>query len=220
MFNPWIHLPHTAPLVLSLDKEILDAFNRRIQTQFAFHFGLYPEPFIGNPGAPIVFLGLNPGLNPNNVATPTNPQLLQAYYDNLNHHNREYPMYLLDPSIGGEGYTWWTRRLRPLLHLFPQQYIAQHIFVVEYFPYHSHKWSYRTPKIPSQAYTFWLVRQAIQRESIIILMRSHALWNAAIPELSQYLHCYRLNSTQNITISRNNCPQGFPVIIKRLEQVL
>jgi len=70
--------------------------------------------------------------------------------------------------------------------------------------------------IPSQAYSFYLVQQAMKRNALIIQMRSRRVWQNAIPELSDYRHYYVLKNPQNPVVSENNCPDGYPEILKRL----
>ena len=67
-------------------------------------------------------------------------------------------------------------------------------------------------KLYSQQYSFNLVRQAVQRKAMIVMMRSAKPWGQAVPELGDYTNLFALNSAQNVTISRKNCPEGFGII--------
>jgi hypothetical protein len=63
--NPWCHLPDEAPFVLPGDKERIDEFNERVgatSKSFLQITKLLPEPFIGDPNAPVVLLSNNPGV--------------------------------------------------------------------------------------------------------------------------------------------------------------
>jgi hypothetical protein len=218
MENPWLHLPNAAPHVLASDRDVILRFNATASVEHVIHTEMYPEPFIGLADAPVMFLGLNPGALKGQHQPPTNPILLQAYGDNLQHAAADIPFYLLNPAIGGGGYHWWTTKLRPLLRHYDERFLAQHIFSAEYFPYHSHRWSYRLPFLESQRYTFYLVQQAIERGAVIIAMRSYRLWIDVIPALASYPHLYRLKSAQNVIISPNNCPDGFKKIVEILDK--
>jgi len=217
MDNPWLNLPTQAPYLLASDCDAIGSFNATASANHTIHTEMYPEPFIGLPHAPVVLLGLNPGAAKEELQPPKNPILLQAYADNLQHIITDIPFYLLNPAIGGAGYRWWTTKLRPLLRRYDEHFLARHLFVVEYFPYHSHRWSYRLPFVESQHYTHYLVQQAIERGAVIIVMRSYRLWIQAVPHLASYPHMYRLNSPQNVIISPNNCPNGFAKIVEILD---
>jgi len=217
MHNPWIQLPTEAPYLLACDRDAIIRFNVTASNDHAIHTEMYPEPFIGLPSAPILFLGLNPGALKAQLQPPTHPILLQAYTDNLHHIITDIPFYLLNPAIGGGGYRWWTTKLRPLLQRYGEHFLARHIFAVEYFPYHSYRWSYRVPFVESQYYTHYLIQHAMERNAVIIIMRSYKLWTHAIPDLASYAHMYKLNSPQNVIISPNNCPDGFTKIVQVLD---
>jgi hypothetical protein len=61
-----------------------------------------------------------------------------------------------------------------------------------------------------------LVRQAIERGAIIVILRSEKLWYEAVPELVRYQQLYRLRSVQNVMITPNNCPEGYDRILAEL----
>lgn len=176
MDSPWLYVPAEAPYLLASDHNAIVRFNSTASIDHTVHTEMYPEPFIGVPQAPVIFLGLNPGALKGQFQPPTNPILLQAYADNLRHTRTDMPFYLLNPAIGGGGYRWWTAKLRPLLQRYEERFLAQHIFSAEYFPYHSHRWSYRLPRVESQGYTYYLVQQAMERGAAIIVMRSYHRW--------------------------------------------
>jgi hypothetical protein len=64
----------------------------------------------------------------------------------------------------------------------------------------------------SQRYGWQLVRNAMKRQSVIVVMRSKRLWFGAIPELETYPRIYELRNVQNVTISPGNCPKAWPLI--------
>jgi len=70
--------------------------------------------------------------------------------------------------------------------------------------------------VPSQEYGFALVRDAIARDAVIVVMRSLARWLAAVPELAGYSRRFGLRSVQNVTISPKNCPDGYAAVIDAL----
>ena len=54
--------------MLREDADEIERFNAKARYDHAFHLDLIPEPFIGNPAAPVVLLNLNPGFG--TVAVP------------------------------------------------------------------------------------------------------------------------------------------------------
>ncbi len=60
------------------------------------------------------------------------------------------------------------------------------------------------------------MRQALARGAVVVLLRSARLWLTAVPELAGYARLYPLRSTQNSTLSRRNCPEGFEAVIEAL----
>jgi hypothetical protein len=78
MRNPWLELPHQAPYVLADDADAIERFNRtasarRQADRTWLHLELLPEPFLGDPAAPIVVLSLNPGYSPDDAAWHAGP---------------------------------------------------------------------------------------------------------------------------------------------------
>ena len=93
--------------------------------------------------------------------------------------------------------------------------IANEVCCIEYFPYHTKKFKPLKQILKSQKYGFELVKDAISRNALIIIMRAKNVWLKAVPELKNY-HYYALNSFLNVTISRKNLPGGFERIIEAL----
>jgi hypothetical protein len=189
--NPWPALAPTDPYILEEDTQAVLAFNRgpHAGPDVAFHLDLLPEPFLGNPTAPIVLLNLNPGFDasedPHWHAVPEFRDLSRA---NLRHDpSLGYPFFLLDPRLAASGGgKWWRKRLRPLLETCGQEAVSTALLCVEYLPYHSRHFSGRTPQVPSQRYAFSLVQSAVDRGAVIIALRSAAKWHAAVPALASY----------------------------------
>jgi hypothetical protein len=67
--------------------------------------------------------------------------------------------------------------------------------------------------VPSQRYSFELVEQAIERNAIVVLMRSSSLWLPAVPALATYRRLLRVRSVQNPTISESNLSEGFRELV-------
>jgi len=92
--------------------------------------------------------------------------------------------------------------------------VAETFFTAEYFPY-STKHGIGSICVPSQEYTFSLIREAMRRGAIIVRTRC-TWWLEVIPGLASYSRYYELSSTQNTAITEKNCPQGYAEIRKAL----
>lgn len=208
MPNPWEEIPDHPPYVLPGDRLAVDQFNAQANEMYRFHTDQRPVPFIGQPAAPIVLLSRNPWFDPNQPALNDDPIFVQCWRANLLHSPCDYPFFPLNPALPDQagGRHWWQQKLSSLLQERPRQRVAQSLLSVEFAPYHSVR--FRGPRLhlASQAYGFWLVREALGRQALILIMRARRAWVSAIPELNAYSHVSRLNSVANVTISPGNCP--------------
>ena len=96
------------------------------------------------------------------------------------HKPMSYPLFFLDPAIEGKsdgaGRRWWKRILHQLLRDYPETVLAKALLCVGYFPYRSHSFRSIRGYVESQEYGFDLVRQALRRRAMVIMMRSEKLW--------------------------------------------
>src|SRR2546427_6801526 len=115
--NPWLDLPHQAPFVLTEDAKAVADFNRSATDATRSHVELLPEPFLGDPKAPVVLLSLNPGFSHEDADCHTDPTFARLSRANLEHRACDHPFYLLNPTVSGPGRRWWDRRLSRLLDL-------------------------------------------------------------------------------------------------------
>ena len=216
--NPWDNLPSAPPYALDGDAEPLERFNRTADDVYRYHLDILPEPFLGRPTASVVLLSLNPGYSGGEEQFHhLDDYFREVALANLGHREQEYPFYFLDPRMKSPGHLWWQKRLRELIELFGNRLVARNVICLEYFPYHSEKFHGTTPLVPSQAYTFRILRNALARNAAIIVMRAERQWVSAVPELrGARLHV--LNSKRGVYISRNNCPTGFEEASDRLRE--
>lgn len=162
-------------------------------------------------------LNLNPGFDDRDQSLSEQPRGREAWQKNIRHELLDYPFYLLDPQFKAwPGPQWWLRKLKEPIEISNVKTVANHICCIEHFPYHSIKYKDIPGVLESQKYSFCLAGRAVDRNAVIILMRGEKLWCEAVPRLGSYNNLFRLNGSQNVAISRNNCPAGFPAI----EQVL
>lgn len=145
--------------------------------------------------------------------------------DGLRGANSEYSFWILDPAVEKyKGHHWWKRHLRQLISICDGdeeglRKVAQSVLCIEFFPYHSRS-SGKFPEVESQKFAFHLVREAMDRNAVIVVMRSEKHWCHHVPELEQYRghgRCFVLRNVQNPTISEGNLPQwGWRSIIDAL----
>lgn len=198
--NPWCEIPGRGRYVLEDDKPYLDAFNEICTDEKKrINFDHPPEPRLGPVDAPVVFLQANPSYGADESDGPRDPEDLKESIRTLSDEHCPHKGAL---APGG----WWAPRLRELRKDVGKEDLSTNLLSVEFFPYRSRRFGHGEIRLPSQWYTFSLVRKARQRGAIIIVTRKWALWVSAIPELRSGLGntVFRTNSAQSSHYSRNN----------------
>lgn len=220
--NPWSALSERPPYCLEIDKPGLADGATPAFAATALQFGVLPEPYIGRPDADIVLLNLNPGFLPGDDEDRNhNPVVTEMLRKNYLHMFGPFPFYYLHPEFAGSGgYRWWAwnetskhRRagiLWPLIEISSPEVVAYNVFCAEYFPYASIEGGVaRSVRAASSEYTFELVRRALAREALVIILRSARQWEDAVPALCSYSHRFSVNNKRYPIISSRNCPEGF-----------
>ena len=221
MENPWERVPDSAPFLLEVDALIIERFNRRARMDVRVQVDLPPEPFLGQPDAPVVLLNLNPGWEEGDPGGHDRPDFAQAARHNLHHRPTEYPFFLLDPRFEATGGgRWWRTKLRRPIEDAGLAAVARGLLVVEFFPYHSSRYGYSGPVLPSQRYGFHLVERAMARDALVVRMRGERHWLDAVPSLGSYRRLYRLRNVQNVAMSLANCPDGYHELIRELRRAV
>ena len=214
MQNPWHDLPKSAPFVLESDAPAIQRFNERATDHHRVQFGIPPEPFIGRPDASVLFLALNPGFATHDLKNYSEPTRETQMLSNLRHESTGVPFYFLDPAFAGTGGdSWWSRKLRRLIEATSRDLVANNAAVVEFFGYKSRRYKWLGELVPSQEYSFHLVRQAMRRDAVIVLMRSAKTWLGVVPELESYPHLHRLKNPQNVSVSPGNMEDGWDKVV-------
>jgi hypothetical protein len=215
MLNPWVDLPVEAPFVLAEDAPLLP---RAMERRTDIMLDILPEPFVGNPEtARVVFLLLNPGYVPEDLEINKDPYFVRQNRANLLH-QAQPSFYYLDPRLSySGGYIWWKKKLNGLVRAgFGLDELAEKIMCVEYLPYHSVNYKHSKQILPSQRYSFELVRRAVEQGKVIVMMRSERIWLEAVPELAGYDYI-KLRNPQNTAISPGNMPpEAFDRLIAAL----
>ncbi|MBB3800832.1 hypothetical protein FHR47_001066 [Xanthomonas arboricola] len=217
MRNPWLALPKSAPYILPDDRPLVEAFNSRAVPEKRYDLSLFPEPYFGRFDAPVVFLALNPGWNPLDAAMHSRPDFATQCELSLAHSLAPYPFLHLQPVCDTPGSLWWRRITKPLISDAGFDAVAKNISCLQFFPYHSRKFGSHTTSIPSQLYGIELVRGAMARGAEIVVMRSWKLWSKAVPDLVSYSHLHLVRNPRNPTVSANNLPSGYEVVLDRIK---
>jgi hypothetical protein len=223
--NPWQRLPEKAPFVLPEDKEEVEAFNLKPGQRHPLYLGLIPEPFIGRQAAPLVLLGNTSGVSEatDEPAQPAPFRLKPAFMERMRnnllnnkaHTESAYPFLYFDPEInppGDDGGDWWDRKLKCVLAEFrignaAKPLLAKNILAVEYFPYVccSSRYHHDRLRLPSQYFSFDLVRDAMKHNAVIVIRHGDRRWREKVPELNGYPRLVRLQNYQKGLMSPNNC---------------
>jgi len=209
MRNPWKELPNHRPFILPKDKDLLYSFkyNERNRPRFK----ILPQPFLGRPTtAEIFLLNLNPGFKGYDITTQNEDlDYVEQKRKSMEFKSR-FPFFIIDPKFPGKpGYDWWhNKKLKELIGLYGVSSVGEKIMCIQYFPYHSPIYKHQ-PHIPSQEFSFYLVKQAINLKKIIVVMRRKEHWFESIPELENY-PVIVLRNPRNPTISHGNmAPESF-----------
>ena len=216
MRNPWSALPKNPPYVLASDIALIERFNATASAKHRYDISLFPEPFFGSLNAPVVVLNLNPGWSPEDAAVHADPTFAAMSRRSLEHTLNPYPFLHLQPDGNTPGGQWWRQRTRELASDVGFQLAARQLACIQFVPYHSSEYAGSSPRLPSQDYSFFLVRQAMARGAEIVVMRSVNLWLAAVPELATYNRLHRGSNPRAPFISRGNLKSSYNVIAERM----
>lgn len=206
--NPWEKLSLESPFVLPSDLPCINAFNATIPENDSRRIvvdSVIPEPFVGDVfSSSVVILLLNPGLDEtNDPKVHADPEFRDALISNMKHKRTDYPFYFFNPVFRDTpGSQYWRGKTKQLREIFDDSTLARNLAAIEWFPYKSKK--YGSCTVPSQQYSFQLVKDAIQRKATIVVARSKAKWEDSVPELRHYPNMLTLSSSQNVVLSKNN----------------
>lgn len=202
--------------MLPCDEETVREYNQRHSGEpHRLQLNVLPEPFIGAKTAPVVLLNLNPGFDDRDPEDHEREDFQALLRVNYEHADSEFPFYSLNPRFENGGRRWWDKKLKPLIDVCGRRQVSRSLLCIEFFPYHSRRFGNGSFRVPSQQYGLQLVRLAIDRRALIVVMRSKSLWLRQVPELQTYPLICVLNNPQNVIVSPRNCP-CFPEIVSRI----
>lgn len=178
--NPWANLPAKPPFIAPVDASTVDA---RFQARFHLEWGVLPVPFVGDPrSARVVLLHENPGYAPIDAEDEAE---VDGFADAVRGAS----------TFNGVGFfplnarfkrtataSWWRERLTKLIEACGIEKVFRRLACIEYFPYHSAS-SHGPPDVPSQLFTFEVLRTVLRQPTTVVIMRSAADWLRSVPEL-------------------------------------
>jgi hypothetical protein len=204
--NPWKQMGSEPPFVLREDKPHIETFNSIHGKNEDRRINLYytPEPRLGPVTAPLVILQLNPSWGKHEPYGPSR-EVISRELESIKDENY--------PHLGvATDNPWWVPRLRQLMNEtgITKERLSQSICSIEFFPYRSVRFYHGGINLPSQSYTFGLVRERLVSGAVIIIMRGYRLWVSAVPELATQMGktVFRTKNPQCTYITRGNLSDG------------
>lgn len=215
--NPWDGFEHSNEMVHPLDASAVLHHNQSSKPEYQFLLHLAPEPWIGNLKGNLLVLYANPGATQDNlkrVIQTNHSQVMEKSIKNLNQANIEFPHFHFDPQLTGtEGAKWYESKYKWVLDATSRKAVATNLITCELAPYHSVKWKVPRVMLPTQEFTYQVIRDGIAHNAVILLARSAKIWTQHIPELSIYPRVYSPKSI-NASVSPNNYPDCFDKILE------
>ena len=222
MENPWAALPKRSPYVLRMDREAVESHAdspqvRKDPEKYGLHTDLLPTPFIGNPKARVVLLNLNPGYAEQDEEDYRRRGFRKAALQNLTHEADGAAFFPIDPQFSTtSSYGYWMGKIHWLIEECGYEAVADGIFCVQAYPYHSLKFA-KSVAVPSQRYTEALLKDRMRRHALVIGMRARWHWESFVPGIASYASVYWLNSPQNASLSPDNL-DGFGEVVAALKR--
>ena len=214
--NPWIGFKFSDSMLHPDDADSVEFHNRSSKSDYQFLLHLAPEPWIGNLQGNLLVLYSNPGAtqdNLNKVFQPKHHEVMQKSISNLNQEITSFPHFHFDPELKDtEGGKWFRSKYRWLIEETSHRAVSENLITCELAPYHSVKWKVPRRKLPTQEFTYEIIRNAMSRGAVILLARTPKIWLENLPELAIYPKVFRPNSI-NASISPKNYPGNFDKII-------
>jgi hypothetical protein len=156
----------------------------------------------------------SPGLHGQDFLDNQDPEFLATNLGQLSG-SSPFPFHLDKWSDTAAG-RYWRPRLLPLADATTDETVAARFAVAQLLPYHAESWIDPRTTIPSQQFTFELVRQAIAREALFVALIGWPRWLAAVPSLSR-AEVIIVRNPRNPYCSPGNLGEGgFARVVDRL----
>ena len=205
--NPWISLSTAGPeFVLPDDLPYLIAFHAQLKPQRwdqKIQTHRIPEARQGPINAPVVVLQLNPSYDKVTINQPLPQDQVASSIKNIQNE------YAYREGLANKN-CWWSKNFKELIAEFGEAKLSQCACSIEYFPYPSKTFGHSHLRLPSQSYTFELVRSALERDALIVVTRGMQLWLGAVPALRTKLNStvFETKNRRRPYISERNLPSG------------
>ena len=213
--NPWLSITEGNVKIATCDVPFFEregsaeAYAQRINDkneEVELTFDCMPDPFSGNPASKVYCLNKNPGKP--DFCFKDDKAFMDATIKNLQLKSdscfwaEDIKNKCGKVHAGVEWLRKRTKNLREILDCRPD------IFFIEYFPYHSTK-GFDFPRcLPSYDFSDTLIKQAVEEEKLIIIMREKANWlkrlKKIIPDIEQYENLYMLKCAQGGYLTQDN----------------
>ena len=183
---------------LNQDVEIIHSFNRSLTDKnselYKIHTHIHPSHYTGNIlKAKVILLATNPGYNKKEESSLyKNPVFHKEVFDNLTFQNES----MLSADIERRNQSsYWHNKLKRLIYETNFDTVSEYVAKIQFFPYHSVKYrsipkkhfiKHELPYLNSQLFGFEIIKDAIEKGKLIIVLRSKKEWFSAIKELEQY----------------------------------
>jgi hypothetical protein len=201
--NPWADLPTEPPYVAPADRATMA---RHPLASERLNLEMLPYPFQGPRAAEVLLLLANPGAGELGADYPA--ELLGERRKALTF------AYSRDPRFATK--TWWSARLRRLIEAVGIERVSRGTLSLEYFPYHSPRYKRFPEVLPSQRFGFGLLREALDADKLIVVVRRKKAWLEAVPELRDVDYIEVLNPQSGYISPRNVGQENFERIVERL----
>lgn len=209
--NPWLELPDEPPWALPGDRAALDRWGG----DGPVRLDLLPEPFVGDPAAPVVALAKAPGVAPGDASAHREQGVREA----IRRSHRAGPGWFhpLEPEMAGTpAEQWWRASLRDLIAEVGEDTVAGGLFVAQAFPYHA-EGSQAVDRHPPPSFDFTvdLVRRALDRGALLVVINGRAGWRRALGAATVE-GAVQVSSPLAGHLSRRNLGASFDLVAERL----
>ncbi|MEY8461866.1 hypothetical protein [Streptococcus merionis] len=234
MENPWKKVSSNKNLIVPKEdekyiKKLLSSPKYgKLKAEQQLKLNIYPQHFVGDiKNSKIIILSLNPGYSSEYYDFYQNEDKYRDILkNNLELKEKEVKFHAFDYSTT-EKRGYWDKKLYPWFKNYIDEkrsnnenglksnkldtYFTNTVSLIEFFPYHSEKYSDIFDMIadgeylPSQKFIFNLIENRIKnKDVIIILARSFKKWYQAIPNLMNYEKCFEVSNPQNPSLKFEN----------------
>jgi hypothetical protein len=216
MENPWINYSFENSAIHTLDEALIEEFNLKAKPNVSYNKELLPDPYIGNINTKILLLMLNPGVRENDFSVHKTSGFIKLHRKNIDQTELEYPFYYLNPELDCPGSDYWHKKLGTLITEFGVKKISKVFCCLQLVSYHSISFKKSSKLLPTQEFTKCILKNHMENDLPIIIMRSRTMWESLVPELKSYNNSFVLNSFLNPVITSNNVGVDNFEVIKKL----